>query len=48
MDKASSKTLERKYNPYNIESYKDVPGWINDAEFVYPEMVNKHKTETTL
>ena len=26
-----------------IESYKDVPGWINDAESVYKEMVNQAK-----
>ena len=22
-------------------SYRDVPGWINDAEYVFPEMVSK-------
>ena len=25
----------------DIQSYKDVPGWINDAEFVYPKMVER-------
>ena len=26
--------------PLNPESYKDVPGWINDADFIYKEMVD--------
>jgi predicted O-methyltransferase YrrM len=29
------------YNIYDFESYKDVPGWINDAEFIYKEMVDE-------
>ena len=41
MDKPVPKYWKEEYNPYNIESYKDVPGWINDAEFVYPEMVKQ-------
>jgi hypothetical protein len=24
-----------------MNSFKDIPGWINDAEKIYPEMVNK-------
>jgi predicted O-methyltransferase YrrM len=24
---------------YDFNNYKDVPGWINDAEFIYPKMV---------
>ena len=27
----------------NPKSYKDVPGWINDAEFIYEEIVNEAK-----
>ena len=30
---------ERYY--LDIKSYKDVPGWINDAEFIYSDMVDK-------
>tara|TARA_S200002703_G_C3735768_1_gene226184 strand:- start:251 stop:910 length:660 start_codon:yes stop_codon:yes gene_type:complete len=41
MDKPVPKYWKEEYNPYNIQSYKDVPGWINDAEFVYPEMVKQ-------
>jgi len=41
MDKPVPKHWKEEYNPYNIQSYKDVPGWINDAEFVYPEMVKQ-------
>lgn len=25
----------------DIKSYKDVPGWINDAEFIYPQLVEQ-------
>ena len=27
--------------PFQIKSYTDVPGWINDAEFIYEDMVNR-------
>ena len=32
---------KKNYNIYDFESYKDVPGWVNDAEFIYEEMVNQ-------
>ena len=35
------KHYKENYDIYNPHSYKDVPGWINDAEDVYPEMVNE-------
>jgi len=35
------KYLQEKYNIYDFESYKDIPGWINDAEFIYKEMVDE-------
>ena len=41
MDKPVPKYLKGQYNIYTMKSFKDVPGWINDAEFVYPKMVNK-------
>ena len=41
MDKPVPKYWKEKYNPYHIETYKDVPGWINDAEFIYPQMVEQ-------
>jgi len=41
MDKPVPKHWKEKYNPYHIETYKDVPGWINDAEFIYPQMVEQ-------
>jgi hypothetical protein len=34
--------FKTKY-PFQIKSYTDVPGWINDAEFIYEEMVNNAK-----
>jgi len=37
MDKP--KYLKEKYNIYVFDSYKDVPGWINDAEFIYEEVI---------
>ena len=27
----------------HITSYKDIPGWINDAEHIYEEIVNEAK-----
>ena len=39
MDKP--KYLKEKYNIYVFDSYEDVPGWINDAEFIYPQMVEQ-------
>ena len=41
MDKPLPKHWRKKYNIRDFESYKDIPGWINDAEFVYPEMVKQ-------
>ena len=41
MDKAVQKYWKEKYDVFNFESYKDVPGWVNDAEFIYEEMVNQ-------
>lgn len=26
---------------YDFKDYKDIPGWINDAEFIYPEIVEQ-------
>lgn len=37
--KYSPKYLKDIYDPIDIKSYKDVPGWINDAEHIYPLMV---------
>jgi predicted O-methyltransferase YrrM len=47
--KLKPKYLKEEYtlgignNPDYQESYKDVPGWINDAEFIYEEIVNQAK-----
>jgi len=41
MSKHTPKYLKGHYDIYTMNSYKDVPGWINDAEKVYPEMVNE-------
>ena len=41
MSKPIPKYWKEKYDIYVFDSYKDVPGWINDAEKVYPEMVSK-------
>jgi|TARA_R100000995_G_scaffold60981_1_gene31036 hypothetical protein len=41
MSKPIPKYWKEKYDIYAFDSYKDVPGWINDAEKVYPEMVSK-------
>ena len=35
-----SKYYKEEGYPLNPESYKDVPGWINDADFIYKEMVD--------
>jgi predicted O-methyltransferase YrrM len=43
MDKPIPKYWKEKYNIFNFNSYKDVPGWVNDAEFIYEEMVNEAK-----
>ena len=37
MDKP--KFLKNKYDIFTFKSYKDVPGWVNDAEFIYEEVV---------
>ena len=39
MDKHTPKYLKEHYDIYTMNSFKDVPGWINDAEFIYPQMV---------
>ena len=41
--KATPKYLKNKGYNLNPKSYKDVPGWINDAEFIYKEMVDEAK-----
>ena len=41
MDKPVPKYWKEKYDVFDFESYKDVPGWVNDAEFIYEEMVNQ-------
>ena len=41
MYKAVPKYWKEKYDVFDFESYKDVPGWVNDAEFIYEEMVNQ-------
>tara|TARA_R110000851_G_scaffold167459_1_gene313101 strand:+ start:8 stop:667 length:660 start_codon:yes stop_codon:yes gene_type:complete len=41
MDKAVPKYWKEKYDVFDFKSYKDVPGWVNDAEFIYEEMVNQ-------
>lgn len=33
--------LKPDYSLGSIKSYKDVPGWINDAEWIYERMVNE-------
>jgi len=33
--------VKEKKDIINISSYKDVPGWINDAEHIYEEIVNE-------
>jgi len=35
------KYFKEKYSIFDFNSYKDVPGWVNDAEFIYKEMVNE-------
>jgi len=37
MDKP--KYLKNKYDIFTFKSYKDIPGWVNDAEFIYEEVV---------
>jgi len=41
MSKPIPEHWKKNYNIYDFESYKDVPGWINDADFIYKEMVDK-------
>ena len=43
MSKPIPEHWKEHYNIYDFESYKDVPGWINDAEFIYKEMVDEAK-----
>jgi len=40
-DVPKPKYWKETYDIDDIKSYKDVPGWINDAEFIYEEMVNQ-------
>jgi len=42
MSSSKPKYWKERYS-LDIKSYKDVPGWVNDAEFVYEEMVNQAK-----
>ena len=41
MSKPIPKYWKEKYDIWVFDSYKDVPGWINDAEFIYPQMVKQ-------
>ena len=41
MSKPIPKYWKEKYDIWVFDSYKDVPGWINDAEFIYPQMVEQ-------
>ena len=41
MSKPIPEHWKKNYNIYDFESYKDVPGWINDAEFIYKEIVDE-------
>jgi predicted O-methyltransferase YrrM len=41
MSKAIPKYWKEKYDIWVFDSYKDIPGWINDAEFIYPQMVEQ-------
>ena len=41
MDRHIPKYLKEHYDIYTMNSFKDVPGWINDAEFIYPQMVEQ-------
>jgi len=40
MSKAIPKYWKENYNIFDFESYKDVPGWINDAETIYKDVVD--------
>ena len=33
------KYLKNKYDIFPLKSYKDIPGWVNDADFIYAEVV---------
>jgi len=33
--------LKKDYSLGNIKSYKDIPGWINDAEWIYAKIVDE-------
>jgi predicted O-methyltransferase YrrM len=41
MSKPVPKHWKKKYNIRDFESYKDIPGWMNDTEIIYKEMVDK-------
>lgn len=42
-DVPKPKYWKETYDIDDIKSYKDVPGWVNEAEWIYEEMVNKAK-----
>ena len=37
------KYFQERYNIFDFDSYKDIPGWVNDAETIYKKMVDKAK-----
>ena len=36
----ANKLIKKQYNFHTMQSYKDIPGWINDAEWIYEKIVN--------
>ena len=48
MSKPVPKYWKKKYNIRDFESYKDIPGWMNDTEIIYKEMVDKINTQLKL
>jgi cephalosporin hydroxylase len=37
----ANKLIKKQYNFHTMQSYKDIPGWINDAEWIYEKIVNE-------
>lgn len=35
--------MKKNYNIFDIKTYKDVPGWVNDAEHIYEEVSREFK-----
>lgn len=35
--------MKKNYDIFKIDSYKDVPGWVNDAEHIYEEVCGEFK-----